>query len=169
MQTSTFDGARSDADPTRAAGAAAHEPPDPRLARDRERTGPREHSLGQLFSSLWRDTTLLVQQEAALAKADVSDKMNQIVGAAGAIAGGAAIAFVGLIALMLAAVNALLPYLPMDQAPWLAPLIVGIVVMVIGFILFARGRSELRAKNLTPSRSVESLRRDSRLVKEHMQ
>jgi hypothetical protein len=161
MQNATHDGAYSDT-------TSQPKPDDTRPARGQADSRP-GRSLGHLFAELWRDTTVLVQQEAALAKADVSDKLNQVVTGSGAIVAGAAVVFIGLIALMLAAVNALLPYLPMEQAPWLSPLIVGVVVMVIGFIVFALGRSELRAKNLTPSRSVESLRRDSRLVKEHLQ
>jgi hypothetical protein len=165
MQTATHDGARNDANPTLAADGTPRDDPDLRARHD----GNPGRSLGHLFSQLWRDTTLLVQQEAALAKADMSDKLSQILAGSGAIVGGAAIVFIGLIALMLSAVNALLPYLPIEQAPWLSPLLVGVVVMIVGFILFASGRNELRAKNLAPSRSVESLRRDSRLVKEHLQ
>jgi hypothetical protein len=39
--------------------------------------------------------------------------------------------------------------------------------MLIGFAMYAGGKKKLEARNLKPSRSMESLRRDGRLVKEH--
>jgi hypothetical protein len=168
MQNTSQHGVHSDVNPPHTPNGTAGTTREERNLREERNDSP-TRSLGHLFAELWRDTTLLVQQEAELAKADVSDRMHQALAASGAIAGGAAIVFVGLIALMLAGVNALLPFLPPELAPWLSPLIVGIVVMVIGFILFSRGRSDLRVRNLAPSRSVESLRRDRRLVKEHLQ
>jgi hypothetical protein len=59
--------------------------------------------------------------------------------------------------------------LPPEYAPWLAPLIVGLVVMIIGYAVLAGGRRELKARSLRPTRSMESLRQDGRLVKEHLQ
>ena len=64
--------------------------------------------------------------------------------------------------------NGLAILLPPDHAGWLAPLIVGLAVMVLGFIALATGRSELKTSNLKPERSMQSLRRDTELVKEHV-
>lgn len=140
-----------------------------RAKRRAARTDASHHSIGSLFSALWRQTTRLAQEEAALAKADVSEKVTQVMAGSGAIAAGGALAFAGFLALMLAAINALLPLLPPDIAPWLSPLIIGVAVLVVGYIVFAGGRRELKAKRLAPTRAVESLRQDSRMVKEHLQ
>jgi len=58
--------------------------------------------------------------------------------------------------------------LPEEHAAWLAPLIVGLAVMVLGFIAVGIGKHELSGSNLMPSRTMESLRRDTQLVKEHV-
>lgn len=132
-------------------------------------TPPREgRSLIALFSDLWRETSTLVHEEAELAKAEISEKVSQVGTGVAAIAIGGAIVFAGFIVLLFAAVNGLAMMLPPDHAEWLAPLIVGLAVMLIGFIALAKGRSELKASNLTPERTAESLRRDGQLVKEHV-
>ena len=149
--------------------------PDPRFTaeiprRAGESPRPRDgRTLAGLFSDLWRETTTLVHEEAELAKADMSDKVNQVVTGTGSIAAGGGVLFGGFIVLLLSAVNGLAMVLPTEYAPWLAPLIVGAVVMIIGWALVAAGRRELKARNLRPIRSMESLRRDGRLVKEHLQ
>ena len=125
-------------------------------------------SLSGLFSDLWRSTTTLVQEEVELAKADVSEKAAQAAHAGGAIAIGGGIAFAGFLVLLLAASNALALALPPESALWLAPLIVGAVALIVGLITLIGGRSRLKAGNLEPTRSMQSLRRDRQLVKEHM-
>jgi len=136
---------------------------------ERVTPGVREtRSVGALFADLWRETTRLVHEEAELAKADLNEKMSQITGAAGAIAAGGAVLFAGLIILLIAASNALAMVLPEEWAPWLAPLIVAVVAMLIGYAMYAGGKHKLEAHNLKPARTMDSLRRDGRLVKEHV-
>ncbi len=121
-----------------------------------------------LFSTLWQQTTTLVQDEAALAKAEVSEKLTQAAVAVGAIAVGGAVLFAGFIVVLLAAVNALAPLLPTDIASWLAPAIVGLVVIIIGFIMVTGGIKAFQTNNLMPTRTMDSLRRDKEMVKEHV-
>lgn len=132
-------------------------------------TTAQRRSVAGLFSDLWRETTTLVHEEAELAKADISEKAGQAMHAAGAVAAGGAIAFAGFIILLLAATNALAPLLPPESAAWLAPLIVGGVVLAIGLVALSSGRHKLRAGSLKPERSAQSLRRDQHMVKEHLQ
>lgn len=135
---------------------------------DLHASGRNPGSLSSLFSDLWRHTTTLIQQEAALAKAEASEKVNHIAIGAGTIAAGGAVLFAGFIILLMALVNALAPFLPPRMAPWLAPAIVGIVVLIIGFIMASGGIKALQAQNLKPTRTVESLRRTGEMVKEHV-
>lgn len=130
---------------------------------------PQGRSLAGLFSDLWRETTTLVHDEAELAKADVADKVNQAITGARSMAVGGAILFAGFIIVLFAAVAALQMVLPAEMAPWLSPLIVGAVVMLIGFIAVSSGKKELKTDNLKPSRSMDSLRRDTQMVREHAQ
>ena len=125
--------------------------------------------LAGLFSDLWRETTTLVHDEVELAKADISDKVTQAGRGVGAVATGGAVLFAGFIVLLFAAVGALEMVLPPEQAPWLAPLIVGAVVTIIGAVALSSGKKKLQAENLKPTRSIDSLRRDRDVAKEHLQ
>jgi len=125
--------------------------------------------LAGLFSDLWRETTTLVHDEVELAKADISDKVAQAGRGVGAVATGGAVLFAGFIVLLFAAVGALEMVLPPEQAPWLAPLIVGAVVTIIGAVALSSGKKKLQAENLKPTRSIDSLRRDRDVAKEHLQ
>ena len=129
---------------------------------------PRGRSLVGLFSDLLRESSTLVQEEAALAKAEISEKVSQLGSGAAAIGAGGAILFAGFIVLLFAAVNALAMFLPPEHAAWLAPLIIGLIVMIVGYIALAKGRKEFKAESLKPSRTMDSLRRDTELVKGHL-
>lgn len=129
---------------------------------------PQGRSLIALFSDLWRETSTLVHEEAELAKAELSEKVSQVGSGAAEMAVGGLIVFAGFIVLLFAAVNGLAMILPPEHAAWLAPLIVGLAVMVMGFIALAHGKHEMSAESLKPHRSIDSLRRDGQLVKEHV-
>jgi hypothetical protein len=129
---------------------------------------PEGRTLLGLFGDLWRETTTLVHNEAELAKAEISEKVSQVTTGAGEIAAGGAILFAGFIVLLFAAVGALELMIPSEHAIWLAPLIVGLVVMIIGYIALARGKKQMKSESLAPQRTMESLRRDARLAKEHV-
>jgi hypothetical protein len=128
---------------------------------------PRERSLFALFSDLWRETSTLVHEEAALAKAEMSEKVSQMTTGLAELAIGGLIVFAGFIVTLIALSNGLAHFLPEEQADWLAPLIVGVVVMVFGVISLLRGRSNMKAQNLTPERTLQSLNRDAQMVKGH--
>jgi hypothetical protein len=136
-----------------------------------ETTAPRTaegRSLMGLFSDLWRETSTLVHQEAALARAELSEKISQVSTGAAAMAVGGAIVFSGFLVLLAAAVGALWLMLDTEHRVWLAPLIVGLAVVVLGFVVLAVGRKELKSNNLAPSLTIESMRRDAELVKGHI-
>lgn len=125
-------------------------------------------SLIALFSDLFRETSTLVHQEAELAKAEISEKVSDVGKGIAAIAIGGAIVFAGFIVLLFAASNGLALLLPPEHADWLAPLIVGLAVIVLGFVALAMGKHEMSSTHLKPSRTIDSLRRDTQLVKEHV-
>ena len=127
----------------------------------------RGRSLMGLFADLWRETQTLVHQEAQLAKAELSEKVSQVTTGAGEIAAGGAILFAGFIVLLFAAVGALELMIGSEHGMWLAPLIVGVVVMIAGYIVLARGRKQMKPDSLAPQRTMDSLRRDANLAKEH--
>jgi uncharacterized membrane protein YgdD (TMEM256/DUF423 family) len=121
-----------------------------------------------LFSDLWRETSRLVHSEAELAKAELSEKVSQIgTGAAEmAVAGG--VLFAGFLVLLFAAVGALGLMIDSPHAAWIAPLIVGVVVMLVGYVLLKRGQHQVKPESLAPEKTMQALRDDARLAREHV-
>jgi len=123
-----------------------------------------ERSLRDLFADLFRDLAGLVQKEIQLAKRELSEKASQLGIGIAAIAAGGLLAFCGLLVLL----DALVLKLSDFVSPALAALIVGGTVAAIGIFLMLRGKSNLSAGNLVPSRTAESLRRDTELVRDRL-
>jgi xanthine/uracil permease len=135
-------------------------------------TGPQDDSahraadrpLTGLLSELAQETTTLVRKEVELAKAEMSEKVNQATTGAVSLAAGGMVAFAGVIFLLLAATFGLATIME----PWLAALIVGGVVTVIGIVLVSMGKSRLSARNLQPNRTISTLQDDKRWAKAQM-
>ncbi|HYH37413.1 MAG TPA: phage holin family protein [Azospirillum sp.] len=126
-------------------------------AEDYGRYDPRANrSLAGLFADLARDLTGLVRTELELAKAELGEKAGQAAGGVAFIAAGGFVAFAGLLVLLACAVLAL----SLVVQPWLAALIVGVVVVGIGVALMLMGRNRLRPQNLQPNRTLDTLRDD---------
>jgi hypothetical protein len=129
-------------------------------------TDKSDKPLSALFSELTNETVDLVRQEVALARAEMSKKISTAQTALTSVAIGAAILLAGLFIILLAVVNVVAMILPPDLAPWLAPLIVGVVIALIGYGMLKGGSHKLQPKNLVPERTVHSFRRDKVLVEE---
>jgi Putative Actinobacterial Holin-X, holin superfamily III len=121
-----------------------------------------DRSIAALFRQLSRDIATLFRKEAELARAEIRQKGAQVASAVSELAVGALLGFAGLLFLLQAAVSALAEAL---DSPALAALIVGLVVTAIGAGMLVRGRSHLKAENLAPTQTVDSLREDAELVR----
>jgi putative superfamily III holin-X len=121
-------------------------------------------SVAALLADLADQVTRLFRQEVALFKAELMEKLGLIGQGAGAIAGGALIAFSGWLALVAAAVLGL----SLVAEPWLAALIVGLVLLGVGGALVYFGRRRFEADSLAMRRTVASLREDEAWVREHL-
>jgi VIT1/CCC1 family predicted Fe2+/Mn2+ transporter len=117
-----------------------------------------ERSLGQLFGDLSRQLSTLVRQEIDLARTEVTTKASAATRDAALMGVGGALAYAGLLVLLGAAVL-LLVEVGLD--PWLAALIVGVVVAAIGGFLAMRGRDGLQNADLAPKRTIETLKDDA--------
>jgi hypothetical protein len=127
-----------------------------------------ERSFGQLLADLTTESTALVRNEIDLAKAEISEKVTQAGLAVAALAAGGLILFAGFLVLLDAAVFGLAKLLEPYGWPALAALIVAVGTMIVGAIMLMIGRSSLKATNLAPRRTTESLRRDTQMVKEQV-
>jgi xanthine/uracil permease len=124
-----------------------------------------ERSLGDLFSDLSRETTTLVRKEVQLAKAELTQSATEAARGIGMLVAGGAVAYAGLLFLLLAIVYGLIEA---GWDAWLSALVVGLVVVAIGAILVLRARESLKPANLAPRRTVETLKEDQEWAKEQI-
>jgi Putative Actinobacterial Holin-X, holin superfamily III len=113
-----------------------------------------------LLRQLLKDLSTLCRQEMALAKADLSGSLCAVRRSIAVLVIGGAVLFSGLLALLSAAILALGTIMPM----WLAALVVGVTVVILGGVLLKVGQTGVGTARLTPVTSKESLRRDRDLL-----
>ena len=124
-----------------------------------------ERSLGDLFTDLSRETTTLVRQEVQLAKAELTQSATEAARGIGMLVAGGAVAYAGLLFLLLARVFGLIEA---GWDAWVSALVVGLVVVAIGAILVLRARESLKPANLAPQKTVETLKEDAAWAKEQI-
>ena len=129
-----------------------------------------ERSVSGMVRELRDQMTTLVRDEVALAKAELGEKVSRLGRNGGYLGTGALVAFAGLIVLLMAASAGLYAGLVAAglshmTSGWLAPLIVGAVVLGIGYGLVQKAISTLRNESLVPQRTAESVREDADWMK----
>ncbi|QQP92237.1 phage holin family protein [Skermanella sp. TT6] len=117
--------------------------------------------LSGLFANLRQEATLLVKREIELARVEAGEKAGQITRGAVSLAVGGAVLFIGILFLMLSGTWGLSKVVD----PWLAALIVGGVVLLVGVVMLLKGISNMKKLNLTPERTLETLKSDASLVR----
>ena len=123
---------------------------------------PEQRSLGTLIGDLAQETTSLVRKEVELAKAEMAEKIDMATTAVASIAAGGAVFFAGFLvflAFCVAGLNEILDRWYPTQ--WLAPLIVSVVVLLIGYVMLKVGQKKIEKSALTPRRTMRSLQRDA--------
>ncbi len=120
-------------------------------------------SVGGLLRQLTHEVPSLITKELALAKAEVSESIRATKAGAGSVATGGAVLLGGFIVLLMSAVYGLSNVVE----PWLAALIVGAVVVVIGLIMVSAGKKKFQASSFKPERTIHSVNKDKEAVKGH--
>jgi hypothetical protein len=123
-----------------------------------------ERSLGDLFSELSEESSRLVRQEIALAKAEITDSARRVGKDVGMIAAGGVIAYAGFIVFLGALAILLAGVMPL----WLSTLLVGVIVIAVGAGLVMKGRADLHRAELAPRQTIETLREDKEWAKEQI-
>ena len=121
-----------------------------------------DQSLKSLLAELVNNVSRLVRQELQLVQVETSEKTSQALEGVFVIIGGLLLAFAALLILLQAVVVGLANFVE----PWLASLIVGIVVAVIAFVLIKYGQNSLKASSLTPDRTIRVMRDQKDMVME---
>jgi len=123
-----------------------------------------ERSIGELFGELSQDLGLLVRQEAQLAKTEMQAKLSKVTGDLISLAAGGLVAMVGGLALTAAVILLLID--PIGLKPWLAAVLVGALLGIVGWVMLQRGLKNLKQTDPTPRRTVETIKEDIQWAKE---
>ena len=125
-------------------------------AADEAQSRMEPQKITDLVRHLLDQVSTLFRQELSLATAELSRSLSALIVGVTSVAIAGALLFAGLLVLLFAAVTGLALVLP----AWLAAVIVGVVVVVIGASLLGVGVSRFKAATVPPKRSAESLRKD---------
>ncbi|MDQ5826374.1 MAG: phage holin family protein [Chloroflexota bacterium] len=124
-----------------------------------------DRSLGELFADLAKESSVLVRQEVALAKAEMTQKAGQVGKDIGFLAVGGLVLYAGLLAI----IAAIIIVLGTVGVPWwLAALVVGVIVAGVGYFLVQRGLQALKKESLAPKQTIETLKEDAEWAKEQV-
>jgi len=114
-----------------------------------------DRSLGELLGQLSQDTITLVRQELTLAKTEMSQKLANVTKNIGMLIAGGALAYAGVLTVVASIVLLLVHF---GVQPWIAALVVGVVVTGGGGALVMKGISAMRSADLTPHQTLDSLK-----------
>src|SRR5688500_11192006 len=122
-----------------------------------------DRSLGELLGDRGSQVTTLVRKELELARTEVTDKASAASRDAALMGVGGALLDAGLLWRLAASVLGLIEAC---LYPWIAAVLVGVVVAAIGGAIVARGRAGLATTDVTPKRTIETIQDDAEWVKE---
>lgn len=120
-----------------------------------------ERSLGDLFSELASETSLLIRQEVALAQVEVTKKAEKVGKNIGYLAVGGAVGYAAMLAVLAALIIGLGNFIPL----WLSALLVGAVIGIIAYFMISSALSALKNTDLKPQQTVETLKEDAQWLK----
>ncbi|MBW3615198.1 MAG: phage holin family protein [Actinobacteria bacterium] len=123
-----------------------------------------EPSLGELVGNLSRDMTTLVRQELELARAEIKEELGRTSRAGGMLGGTALAGYLAVLMVSFAVAWGLAEVMPAG----LAFLIVGAIFAVVAYLLFQRGRQELKQIRPVPEQTIETLKEDAEWAKQQM-
>lgn len=119
-------------------------------------------SVGELVNRLSQQTSTLIRQEMRLAQSELQEKGKRVGIGAGMFGGAGVVALYGGGALVAAAIVGIGTLLE----PWIAAVIVGVVLLAVAGLLALLGRKQVqRGTPPLPEQAIESAKRDVDEVK----
>ena len=128
-------------------------------------TGNTDQGIIALIGNLADQASTLVQTEARLLRAELSEKVSEVGSSLLQMMVGAMCLLAALLVLLQAVVIGLAE---LGLGMGWASLLVGIAVAVVGAVTARMGSAKLQAENLTPTRTKEQLESDARVLKEQI-
>ncbi len=123
-----------------------------------------DHSIGELISELANETGLLIRQEIALAKVEISEKAGHVGKNVGYLVVGGAVGYAALLALLAAIIILLANVMPL----WVAALVVAALVGIVAAVLISKALAALKKTDVAPRQTVETLKEDAQWAKQQM-
>jgi uncharacterized membrane protein YqjE len=121
-----------------------------------------DRSVGELVQALTQQTSALVRHEMRLAQVELQEKGKRMGMGAGMFGGAGLVALYGVGALIAAAIIGLGTVLE----PWIAAVILGVVLLAVAGILALTGKKQVdRGTPPLPEQAIESTKRDVDEVK----
>lgn len=123
-----------------------------------------DRSLGDLLGALTSQLGQLIHKEVELARTEITANAVRTGRNASLIGAGGVVLHAGFLALVAAVIALLVSAFDLDV--WVGALVVALVLFVAGFALVQRGRSQLEAGSLAPTRTIETLKDDAEWAKD---
>jgi hypothetical protein len=127
------------------------------------RTHERHRSIPEVFVDLFHQLAGLLRNEGQLARVEISEKLDKLIGAGIMLGAGALLLLPGLVLLLVAFAYFLAER---GMSPALASLISGVAALAIGGILLVVGLNRLKAVRLVPNKTLRQIQQDVSIVKE---
>jgi VIT1/CCC1 family predicted Fe2+/Mn2+ transporter len=124
-----------------------------------------DRSLGELFGDLSRQLSTLIRQEIDLARTEMTGRVSAVGRDAAVLAAGIGLLYAGLLVLLAAAVLLLSD---IGVTPWLAAVVVALIVGVIGGLMVVSARQAMATREIAPRRTLETLKDDADWAKERI-
>jgi uncharacterized membrane protein YqjE len=122
-----------------------------------ESNGNQDRPVGELLGQLTQQTSTLVRQEIALARAELTEKARAAGGGAGLIGAGAVLALFAFGTLT----ATLILLLDHAMEAWLAALLVTVVYAAVAAVLALKGKQRIEESTPpVPEQTVETLKED---------
>jgi hypothetical protein len=132
-----------------------------------------QRSLADLIRDLRDESTVLLRQEVALAKTELTEKAAKVGRNTAYLVVGGAIALLGANFLLMAVSAGMTVAINSTEwephGVWIAPLIVGIVVGVIAASMVSKAQNALRHVSVIPEKTIETLREDKQWAQAKVQ
>ena len=141
-----------------------HESPQVMRPPGTRETAEEHRNVTALLTRLGRDTVQLIRQETALARTEISEKLNEAKKGAAALASSSVVMLSGLIITLFAVAYGLAVIWP----TWLAFLVVGGAVLLLGAVMAFAGKKKLEPGHLQPEQTRETLREDREFIREQV-
>jgi hypothetical protein len=134
---------------------------------------PGEFPLTSLLRDLRDEFTTLFRQEVSLAKAEITEKLKQLAKNLTFLVVGGALGFIAVIFFLfmlhnLITIALVSAGLSSVTASWLSPLLIAVAVGISAWGFISHGRKELSKEDLTPRKTIATLREDQQWAKEKL-